>query len=204
LSKALAVAGIVSAIFVALFFVYGDPLTAINALYKTSPVQPMVPGVFPNNDSNIEPSAKQGIPSFIPNNSTNIELLIHQMINEHREAKGLQPLEWDEELAIVARNHSKDMAARGYFEHEDPEGRDHVYRYQDHNYQCGYASGENIFMISSRPVIGDSDEKIADTVVVGWMNSKGHRENILYDGFYNEGIGVHLELTDAHITQNFC
>jgi uncharacterized protein YkwD len=184
LSKVLAAAGIVSGIFVALFFLFGDPYTAITSLYKPSPI-------------------KQVIPGFLPNNSSNIEIMIHQMINEHREAKGLEVLVWDENLAIVARNHSEDMAKRGYFEHEDPEGHDHVYRYLMHEYRCDYASGENIYM-TEKPVMGDSDEKIADKAVVGWMNSDGHRENILYDGFHKEGIGVYLGLTDAHITQNFC
>ena len=128
---------------------------------------------------------------------------MHEAINEHREAKGLQPLLWDEELAIIARNHSADMASRGYFDHDDPEGHGHPYRYEVAEYPCQRSSGENLYMTTKSP-IGDSDEKIADLAVVGWMNSEGHRKNVLYDGYAREGIGVYVRTGDVHVTQNFC
>ena len=137
LSKLLAVAGIVSGCFVVyLYLMWLDPYLGITTDYRLSPIAQIQPGLFVN--------------------GSKVEMLVHEAINEHRQAKGLQPLAWDEKLALVARNHSADMANRGYFEHEDLEGHDHTYRYQMHRVSCDRASGENIYM-TTKGVIGDSE-----------------------------------------------
>jgi len=54
----------------------------------------------------------------------------------------------------------------------------------------------------------NSQDKIAETTVQGWMKSPGHRENILTPYFKSEGIGVFINTSDTdgrvYITQNFC
>ncbi len=47
--------------------------------------------------------------------------------------------------------------------------------------------------------------ELAELVVDGWMDSSGHRENILKDSYDLEGIGVAIDSTEqVYITQNFC
>jgi uncharacterized protein YkwD len=114
------------------------------------------------------------------------------------------------------------MALRGYFSHVSPEGGDFSERYGKARYTCSvrigstiYEGGENIALnnlyASTRTVNGvvsyawNSEEEIARTTVQGWMNSAGHRRNILTPYFRKEGIGVHIGSDDrVYITQNFC
>lgn len=53
---------------------------------------------------------------------TTLEQEIHVLINQQREQQGLTPLQFDQKLADVAREHSSDMATKNYFEHDTPEG----------------------------------------------------------------------------------
>jgi uncharacterized protein YkwD len=182
LSKALAAAGIVSAGVVAFFFLSFSGFSPLKE-YHPSPANELTFGLSLN--------------------ATNIEYLSHDLVNKYRAEANLNPLEWDEELAKVARAHSKDMAERSYFAHEDPDGNDHVYRYQIHGYNCDNPSGENLFVME-KPVFSYTDERIAESGVVGWMNSEGHRQNILYPLYEKEGIGVFVRATDVHVTENFC
>ncbi|HTG00576.1 MAG TPA: CAP domain-containing protein [Nitrospirota bacterium] len=147
---------------------------------------------------------------------------IHRLINDERKKHGLSLLAWDDALAAIARGHSRDMAARNYFSHFSQEGHDFSYRYRQAGYQCSirrdrtvYLGAENILQNnlydSVTAVNGEkfydwnSSEKIAETSVQGWMNSKGHRENILTPHWGKEGIGVFIAPDDkVYITQNFC
>lgn len=87
--------------------------------------------------------------------------LIHQQINDERTIRGMKPLLWDTALAKIAADHSKDMAVRNYFSHDDPEGHRYTYRYAVAGYVCQRSSGENIFwMGTSSPSVS---EKISRT-----------------------------------------
>ncbi len=151
-----------------------------------------------------------------------LERQIHQIINNERKRHGLHTIAWDDALARIARQHSRDMATRGFFAHESPEGRDFNYRYRMEGYHCAIVTGttihlgaENIMQNnlydSARTVNGEvfyawnSQKKIAETTVDSWMNSAGHRKNILTPFWNNEGIGVFIAPDDkVYITQNFC
>ncbi len=100
------------------------------------------------------------------------------LVNEERAKKNLPPLAADNELRYVARAHSKDMFARGYFSHFTPEGKDPFDRMK----QAGIkyrAAGENLALAQTL--------HIAHT---GLMNSPGHRANILNAAFGRVGIGI--------------
>lgn len=183
MGKLLGVAGIVSGVFIALYIAFSNPLEYLQQQYKPAP-------------------ENQFSASLIQNN-TRIGLIAHQMVNEQRTEMGLKPLVWDERLSEIAATHSQDMASRDYFAHEDPEGRNHAYRYDVYGYDCFSSSGENLYKHEGL-LIGYSDEKIAEEAVIGWMNSEGHRENIVYEGFGKEGIGVYLDSNAVYVTQNFC
>jgi len=64
---------------------------------------------------------------------------------------------------------------------------------------------DSITYVNEIPIYGwNTEEEIAKQTVDGWMNSKGHRENIL-SGFHSEGIGVAVASDDkVYITENFC
>lgn len=151
-----------------------------------------------------------------------MERRIHALINHERVKQGLSPLAANEVLSGIARGHSKDMASRRYFSHDSPEGHDFSFRYRQGGYTCSLRIGntvhggaENIFLNirfnSVTTVNGkayydwNSEEQIAGTTVQGWMDSPGHRKNILTPHWRSEGIGVFLSPDDKiYITQNIC
>jgi len=129
------------------------------------------------------------------------ERAIHAEINDIRERNGLRRLEYSTGLADVARDHSQDMEARDYFSHDSPEGRtpqDRVDASDDT--QCRV--GENIYTESGFSHL--DAERVADRVVESWMDSPEHRDNILFEQWSAEGIGVHIDGRDLWATQNFC
>ncbi|CAN5485164.1 hypothetical protein BH18ACI3_BH18ACI3_20570 [soil metagenome] len=121
-----------------------------------------------------------------------LETQMLELVNRERAAAGLQLLEADPELTEVARRHSADMFARGYFSHNTPEGKDPFDRIRESNVRYRTA-GENLALA---PTLS-----IAHT---GLMNSPGHRENILRPQFGRVGIGI-LDggRRGLMVTQNF-
>lgn len=154
--------------------------------------------------------------------AASLERKIHEAINRERKKHGLGPLIWDDRLARVARRHSADMAKRSYFSHVSPEGRDFAVRYRREGYACSvrkkntvYTGAENIFQnnlydsvttVNGRRYYDwNSADEISETTVAGWMQSPGHRKNILTPHWGKEGIGVNITRDGkVYITQNFC
>lgn len=101
-----------------------------------------------------------------------------RLVNEHREANGLNPLAEDWELSRVARFKSQDMKDNNYFSHTSP-----VYGSpfdMIKNFGITYRSaGENIARGQRTP----------EAVVNAWMNSSGHRANILNASYNKIGVG---------------
>lgn len=137
--------------------------------------------------------------------SDEVEAEIHERINEIRTERGLSELNHDDEIAAIARTHSQDMNEREYFSHTNPEGEGPGDRFGDLYPRECRAVGENIAYIETGFGGYDSAEAIAERIVEGWMNSEGHRENILRENWDSEGIGVYIG-DDGRIdaTQNFC
>ena len=147
---------------------------------------------------------------------------IHVLINSERSRHGLKPLAWDNQLARVAGMHSRDMSRRKYLGHDSPEGNTFSDRYRQAGYACDirvgmqiYAGAENIALArlyNSETTINsvttfdwNSPAQLAHRTVDGWMNSRGHRENILTPHWRQEGIGIEIGPGNAvYITQNFC
>ncbi|GAA0213128.1 hypothetical protein GCM10010492_08630 [Saccharothrix mutabilis subsp. mutabilis] len=112
-----------------------------------------------------------------------------ELVNEARAAAGCPGLKVDQRIVNAAQAHSTDMATRGYFSHDTPEGVDFAERMR----AAGYPNpgGENIAQGYRTP----------EAVMKGWMNSEGHRRNILNCGF--TAIGVGLDTNGHYWTQNF-
>lgn len=107
-----------------------------------------------------------------------LEIKMLELVNNERVKNGLKPLKNDPQLTGVARAHSKDMFARGYFAHESPEGKSPFDRMRDARVEFSKA-GENLALAQTL--------EIAHTNL---MNSPGHRANILHPAFGRLGIGI--------------
>jgi uncharacterized protein YkwD len=129
---------------------------------------------------------------------------IHRQINVERQLKSLFVLTQDSALAEVALSHSEDMALNNFFEHENLTGQDATERGEALGYIClkdfgiffTEEVGENIFQgflyssFNSRSRNYVTLNELAARVVLEWMNSPGHRENILTDIYDREGLGI--------------
>ena len=111
------------------------------------------------------------------------------LTNAERADAGCGPLATDARLAAAAQGHAEDMSSQGYFDHVSSDGR----RFDDRIGAQGYPSpgGENIAR----------GQETAAEVVAGWMNSPGHRRNILDCDF--AAIGVGFDDDDDYWVQNF-
>lgn len=142
-----------------------------------------------------------------------LEREIHERINEIRQDNGLQTLNADSRLRDIARYHSEDMAQADYFAHTSPGGESMGDRYEKFGYECRASTGTNTYLtggenIAMRETRSTDEERVARRIVSQWMNSRGHRKNILEPAWDDEGIGVVIELQGGqyrvYATQNFC
>lgn len=107
-----------------------------------------------------------------------LEAEMLQLVNEERRKAGLNPVAADPEMIAVARAHSTDMFARGYFAHNNLDGKTPFDRMRSAGVKFRNA-GENL--------------ALAQTLFIahkGLMNSPGHRANILEPSFGRLGIGI--------------
>jgi uncharacterized protein YkwD len=104
------------------------------------------------------------------------------LINQERGQAGLAALGDNGQLQSAAQAHSEDMVANGYFAHESQNGTDPGARIAATGYGAS-AWGENIAW-------GTGSQSTPAQIVQNWMNSPGHRANILTAGFSESGIGV--------------
>jgi len=107
-----------------------------------------------------------------------IEKAVLDLTNVERQKAGLQPLQTDAKLMNSARQKSTDMASKGYFSHTSPTYGSPFDQMKSNGITYKSAA-ENIAM----------GQRTAEEVVKGWMESPGHRENILTPGFTHIGIG---------------
>lgn len=131
-----------------------------------------------------------------------VESAIFTMVNQERANAGLSALTHETALRNVARLHSIDMAAKGYFAHNAPDGKTPANRLTDAN--IGFSAwAENIRWVSAPRTNVAND--IMYEAGAGWMNSAGHRANILNPNLTQIGVGVYLNpaRTRYYATQVF-
>ncbi len=131
-----------------------------------------------------------------------IETKVFKIVNQERQSHGLNELVWDPWLADVARQHSLDMANKSYFSHDNLKGEDPSERAKDRGINIvkeegiilHIGVGENIGKIPKGYVSGygylGTNEKVAVTIMDGWMKNPGHRSNILDPNYEFIGVGV--------------
>ena len=114
-----------------------------------------------------------------PAGNSSYEAQVVTLTNQERAKAGCPALTVDSRLTSAARGHSQDMANRNYFDHNTPEGVTPWTRITNAGYHFSSAA-ENIAEGQATP----------DAVMTAWMNSSGHRANILNCNLHNIGVGL--------------
>lgn len=156
--------------------VEGDYVGAVSKQY--------VKAVYPNSGGSTSGSGSTGSSTGGSSNTTNTsaltadELEVFNLINEQRTKNGLSALKIDSEVQNVARIKAKDMVNNNYFSHTSPTYGSPFDMLN--SFKVSYkTAGENI--------AGNSSNSAA---VTAWMNSSGHKANILNSSFNYTGVGV--------------
>ena len=148
--------------------VEGDFVGAVSKKY----IKP----IYPNASSTGSNTSAGGQNTTTTMNSDEKE--VFDLINKQRTNNGLQPLKEDAEVQKVARIKAQDMVSNNYFAHESPTYGTPFQMLKKFNISYK-TTGENIAANSSN-----------SSAVTAWMNSSGHKANILNSNFNYTGIGV--------------
>ncbi len=133
--------------------------------------------------------------------NSSYENQVVDLINQERADRGLSALAMDSSLRSAARRHSEDMACNDFFSHTGSDGSTLSTRVLAAGYSYSWAA-ENIAASSSSSFS-------AHAVVSMWMNSSGHRQNILSENAVHIGVGFRYAEDgnsndyDAFYTANF-
>lgn len=137
-----------------------------------------------------------------------LQRLMLDLINEDRQANGLQPVAWDASAALAAMAHAEDMAAQGYLSHWNTQGWGPDVRY-------GLAGGTDVIKENvaaqwqryddGRPAPIEDWPALIRDAQTGLMNSPGHRANILDPFHTHVGIGIayNAQTGETRIAQEF-
>jgi uncharacterized protein YkwD len=141
--------------------------------------------------------APSGLPK--PQNLNAVANRVIALTNLQRQQVGLAPLKANPVLAAVAQSHTENMVVKDFYAHQDPSGL----KAPDRIRKAGYnylAAAENIGV----------GYNTADSVVQAWMNSPGHRANIMNPNLQEIGVGFYFMENDPgsvnyryYWTQNF-
>ncbi|MFD4481104.1 CAP domain-containing protein [Streptomyces sp. NPDC058471] len=138
-----------------------------------------------------KPKAPPAASSKSPSAESMAEATVLTLVNQERAKVGCSPVSGDSALASLAGDFSSDMAERDFFDHTDPDGATPWDRAE----KAGISDlgGENIAR-------GQAN---AQSVMDAWMNSPGHRANILNCDYKTLGVGAHFAPGGPWWTQDF-
>ena len=114
--------------------------------------------------------------------ATESERHAFEATNELRSKNGLPRLEWDAELCVIARNHSRNMSVLGFFSHQTPEG----FRLRDRARMAGI----RYQVIAENIAYNQGVEDPGAFAVERWTVSPGHRANLLASEFRASAVGT--------------
>lgn len=123
--------------------------------------------------------------------ASQFEQKVVDLVNQERQKQGLKPLTLNKKLSDVARTKSKDMMDKGYFDHNSPTYGSPFDMMKQFGIEYTTA-GENIAKGQQSP----------EDVMNAWMNSDGHRKNILNPDFTEIGVG-YVKGDTTYWTQQF-
>jgi uncharacterized protein YkwD len=110
------------------------------------------------------------------------------LLNQQRAAKGVGPLVESAVLSAASAGYSQRMVAQGFFGHESPDGGTLVQRLTD----VGYLGDDDAWVVGENIGWGQASLATARSMVGAWMNSPGHRENLLSADYTEVGLGLAL------------
>lgn len=147
-------------------------------IYPKQVIQlPQGAGVETNNQSDTD-NIQQGNDSARTGTTSALETAVFNLVNQERTKAGLQPLTMSDKLVSLAEMKAQDMAQKNYFSHTSPTYGSPFEMLQ--KYGVSYRSaGENIA----------AGQTTAEAVMQDWMNSSGHRANILNSSYTEIGVG---------------
>lgn len=155
----------------------GDSMWKIAVKYQMGVSEIINANPQVSNPNLIYPNQKLNIP-IKSSEDTSVENEVLNLVNSERSKQGLRPLTLNWELSRVAKIKSKDMSDNRYFSHQSPTYGSPFDMMR--NFGISYRSaGENIAM----------GQKTSTQVMRDWMNSSGHRANILSSNFTELGVG---------------
>ena len=171
----------------------GDVATSVDVAAKVSKKKKKkksTPTPAPTTKPTTTPTTK---PTTKPVEASTLEAEVVTLTNNYRVANGCGALRIDTRLVAAARAHSTDMVAKDFFSHTGSNGSTFVQREVLAGYSTG-ASAENIAW----------GYRSAQDVVTGWINSPGHKANILNCGSVAVGVGLALKADGTpYWTQDF-
>ena len=157
--------------------VKGDTMWKISVKYEQGLSEIIDANPQIKNPALIYPGQKVTVP-LADASVSNFEEEVVRLVNKMRSQNGLKPLTHDWQLSRVARYKSQDMADKGYFSHTSPTYGSPFDMMN--NFGISYkTAGENIA----------KGQKTPEAVVNAWMNSPGHRANILNSSYTRIGVG---------------
>jgi uncharacterized protein YkwD len=117
--------------------------------------------------------------------ASQLEHTVLCLVNRERAARGLGRLRSNDRLDRAARGHSRHMVEANFFSHDSPGGASVLQRVKRRGY-----NGRGGLMVGENIAWGSGSYATPAEIVEGWMNSSGHRANILHRGFREIGVGV--------------
>ncbi|MFD3937126.1 CAP domain-containing protein, partial [Streptomyces sp. NPDC058618] len=166
-----------------------SPSASASAAPSTAPSPSASP--TPQRSRSSAPAPKPSAPAPAPA-PPGVAGQVVALVNKERATAGCGPLKEDPQLRAAAQGHSDDMAKRDFFSHTSPDGADPGKRTTAAGYRWS-TYGENIA----------KGQQTAQSVMDSWMNSSGHRANILNCSFKDIGVGIHQGAGGPWWTQNF-
>ena len=145
------------------------------------PTATRLPTETPAPTATSAPTATTAPAACSPTGNSNYENQVVNLINQERQDRGLSALTQNSSLRLAARRHSEDMACNDFFSHTGSDGSTLSSRILAAGYSYSWAA-ENIAASSSSSFS-------AQSVVNMWMNSPGHRSNILSENAVHIGVG---------------
>lgn len=140
-------------------------------------------------------------------NESKVARLVFEQVNHIRTEHGLNTLSYNQKLAVKADAHAEDMGRYDYLNHTSLDGETVRERYPF----C--PAGENIaqtwvlenIMIDAESEYYSNEKELANGLAKQWMNSPGHRENILLKQYASSGVGVSITPNGkVYAVQGFC
>jgi uncharacterized protein YkwD len=129
-------------------------------------------------------SGANSLPNVAHRSSTDLirlERQVYQSVNQERRSRNLPDLNWSDPVAGEARRHAVHIAEERFFAHEDPLRGDVDLRL-DKSGIAWLRCGENLYQGNYSDPVGDA--------VNSWLDSSGHRQNMMDTMFNETGVGV--------------